>query len=513
MKCVITFKNVAPSARSRSPSPFVRSGGYESTRHRWKLDLSKQQPLPKRTQSLRRASEKGVVPVTSRGHRSALSLSAPVDSLRESSRNNSSGAIQPLTTAHKHGRSVSIISIGATGSLPNNLQGGTDDTVGSQSQRSHHRGASTLGTAARNSSTGKPAPLIWSAAPRRSPYSPTQRSHSSHLHNRSFPPGDYVPSAFAQGKPNESKPVDNFTELVQSSSSSQVSNRPHPIRSSTGITIGSTPTFPFPPAGREDSFGPNFTTQGPSKVLSPISATETPRSSLELYSQSNHSTETLASEYVTSIINRQDLKHGPGPRAGYLTPSGSSSGTEALMMGYVQLLGSFTLDGSLVDLTPFEAIKRKGVIGGQGGGGVVGVESSKRDSGLFGSLGWNSLGQSLGGLIGGQEFSSLKEMKGIANTKAVPIITTPHSILFVDLKLKAGESKAFSYAHTLPTGIPPTYKGRAMKISYQLVVGTQRPQLNSQPQLMRHAEFPFKVLPDVSSKLESRILICCCLQF
>jgi hypothetical protein len=70
------------------------------------------------------------------------------------------------------------------------------------------------------------------------------------------------------------------------------------------------------------------------------------------------------------------------------------------MMGYAQIMGSFTLDGSLINQAPFEEVKRKGVVGGQGGGGVVGVEKTKRESGLFGALGWGNIGESLGGLLG-----------------------------------------------------------------------------------------------------------------
>ena len=102
------------------------------------------------------------------------------------------------------------------------------------------------------------------------------------------------------------------------------------------------------------------------------------------------------------------------------------------MMGYAQIQGSFTLDGSLVDLAPFEQVKKKAVVGGQGGG-VIGVETTKRDSGLLGSFGWGSISNSLGELLGGGELSSIRDMRGIANSKAIPLLSTPQSILFVDM--------------------------------------------------------------------------------
>ena len=168
------------------------------------------------------------------------------------------------------------------------------------------------------------------------------------------------------------------------------------------------------------------------------------------------------------------------------------------MMGYVQIVGAFTLDGSLISLSPFEEIKRKGVIGGQGSGGVVGVEPTKKHGGLLRTLGWGGIGESLGGLLGASEPSSIREMKDIASTRSIPIISTPQSILFVDMTLNPGKSRSYSYSHTLPRGIPPSHKGRAMKVNYNLVIGTQRAQARAQHHLVRHVEVPFRVLPGVN---------------
>jgi hypothetical protein len=166
------------------------------------------------------------------------------------------------------------------------------------------------------------------------------------------------------------------------------------------------------------------------------------------------------------------------------------------MMGYAQIQGSFTLDGSLVNLGPFEHVKRKAVVGGQGGG-VVGVESSKRDSGLLRGFGWGSLTSSIGELLGGGELSSIKDMRGIASSKAIPLLSTPQSVLFVDLKLAPGESKTYEYAFTLPKGLPPTHRGKVMKISYSLVIGTQRPG-GAKEQQVTSVEIPFRVLGSVN---------------
>ena len=236
-----------------------------------------------------------------------------------------------------------------------------------------------------------------------------------------------------------------------------------------------------------------------SRILSPASIGGTPRSSGEFYSMSNNSTETLASEYIAPENSR--LIHRPAHNRQWSSlASMKISQTEVLMMGYGQIMGSFTLDGSLVNLSPFEEAKRKGIIGGQGGGGVVRNESTKRDSGLLASFGWGNIGESLGGLLGGNELSSIKESKSSTSVRSIPILSTPQSILFVDLRLNPGESKSYTYSHPIPKGIPPTHKGRAMKVSYSLVVGTQRSAQIAQQHQVHQADIPFRVLPSVNGK-------------
>ncbi len=236
------------------------------------------------------------------------------------------------------------------------------------------------------------------------------------------------------------------------------------------------------------------------RVLAATSIAGTPRSSGEFYSLSNNSDETLASEYVTQQPLRTQIRSPHNRRTSNLVPSAARA-PESLMMGYAQIQGSFTLDGSLINLGPFEAVKRKAVVGGQGGG-VIGLETPKRDSGLLRGFGWGSITSnitsSIGELLGGGELSSIKEMRGIANSKAIPLLSTPQSILFVDLQLGPGESKAFEYTFRLPKGLPPTHRGKAMKTSYSLVIGTQRPG-GAKEQRVKSVEVPFRVLGSVNS--------------
>ena len=259
------------------------------------------------------------------------------------------------------------------------------------------------------------------------------------------------------------------------------------------------PTASLPPTSQEltylqDQLNP-FT-----RILSPTSMNGTPRSSGDYYSMSNNSTETLASEYITKDHTRLHSRGARSHQVPLLASTRNNKPPEILMMGYGQITGSYTIDGSLIDQAPFEEVKRKGIIGGQGGGGVVRSDSTKQDSGFFGALGWGNIGDSLGGLLGGNELSSIKGTKSSENAKSIPILSTPQAILFVNLQLGPGESKTYSYCHSLPKGIPPTYKGRAMKVSYNLTVGTQHAAKLTQQHHVRQVDVPFKVLPGVNSK-------------
>lgn len=237
-----------------------------------------------------------------------------------------------------------------------------------------------------------------------------------------------------------------------------------------------------------------------SRVITESSAGGTPRSSGDFYSMSNHSDETLASElpYQSQANGRLPATQLHSRQASRsMRPHGNAPAEpETLMMGHAQTMGHFTLDGSLVNAAPFEDVKRKGV---QGGGGVIGVErSSKRASGMFGAFSWGNLGESIGGLLGNDDMSSIAQMKATASSKTVPLLSTPQSLLFVDLCLAPGESSSYHYSFALPRGLPPTYRGRAIKISYHISLGIQRP--GGQP--VKQIEIPFRVLGSVNSRGE-----------
>ncbi|WAO84105.1 Hypothetical protein NCS54_00131100 [Fusarium falciforme] len=493
VKCTIIFKNVAPGpGQPKQPPPQSERSRLASPLH----------GRPK--------SNHGLTPPPSassgRGHRrSALSLSVP-----SSQTHSRSGSVQWPSSAsttdrqpgHSHKRSVSIVSIGSTSTVEDHLQRNEVPTRPQRPHRGHGR-ASSLQIIPRAQNQPSPGPHSASFSPRFS---------SSPLFHASYPPPDRF------GRMSRPPTAPNTPALI-GRRSPRASPRPSP---------NPVPEFHFPAAPSPTAEAPPSLSRSTNEsMLSPRNGAAefnglalrskdgvptineqsapaarilassgvlggTPRSSGEFYSVSNNSSETLVSEYVTQQPVRG---HARPLRRSLGMPSPQSRAPESLMMGYAQLQGSFTLDGSLVSLSPFDQVKKKAIVGQ--GGGVVGLES-KRDSGLLGGFGWSRLSSSLGDFLGGGELSTIKEMRGVANSKSVPLLTTPQSILFVDLQLAPGESRVFEYSFRLPKGLPPTHRGKAVKISYSLVIGTQRAG-GSKEQQVKSVEVPFRVLGSVNS--------------
>ena len=158
---------------------------------------------------------------------------------------------------------------------------------------------------------------------------------------------------------------------------------------------------------------PDYESVSCARIISAQSVSgETPRSSGEFYSLANSTTETLVSEYDPRASAR--ATRGPHHRRHSLLSIGSKF-SESLMMGYAQVIGSFTLDGSLVHTGAFEEVKRRAIVGTHSGGGVVGVESIKHDGGFLSGFGWGGLSSGLGGFLGGGGMSSIAEMKNTAS--------------------------------------------------------------------------------------------------
>ena len=496
VECIITFQNATqPPSSSVSLLSNASHRAMGSRRSQRKLDLLGSQPRPTgvafssgnpsfQGQEARRMDSQYDRPSTTASYQPS-SGQYSLHGKPEYQRNHMSR----LNPRNHHSRSISIISMGSRSSSGSAGQNNTGSKPSAVGKKSHSRSASLQNMPDRRGSRPHNLDEATPWLVGREPLNSTRATiQGPPLQSQSYEKGDSLLES-REKLETSGKRLQNTGRL-----SGIVEHEPAQTNINLPVlTSVSAVTAPLMTVAQ-------LRDTSQSQVLSPLSNSATPRSSLEIYSQSNHSTETLASEYAPSGMLNSPTERVISTRGSRLATSASVSGRpEVLMMGYVQLLGSFTLDGSLINQAPFEAIKKRSIIGGQDGGGVVGIKASKRDNGLLGALGWNSISQSFGGLIGGHEPSSMRSMKGIVNAKAIPIISTPQSVLFVDLKLRAGESQSFRYKHRLPESIPPTCRGRAIKVGYHLAIGIQRPHSVSQSHHLRHVNVPFRVLPSISS--------------
>ncbi|KAI7626253.1 Rgp1-domain-containing protein [Hortaea werneckii] len=532
IECIITFKNIAkppgqdegedelqtplangaPRVRGVPSAPHSRRGSYATGR-------------PQSSRAPSAASSRGAPPPPARGHRPALSLSLVNSGPRNGLHSAPLQARTPTNggmSGKGHGRSLSIMSLGSD--MASETRTTTTTAAAQPSRRpakGHGRSASlqvvprqqtqispVIGSApsrqhsplyeantppALPDGQGDPLPI---RPPRRRPgtisagNTPQLGRQPSHTREDIEGPAPIPDFKFPSSPPRPKQPSPQSGE-----------SRPKPTRSpSTMHSAQQRPLSPRPP----DGWSGALSNLNPVHRVMSESSDGTPRVSSELYSRSNHSDETLASEIPEQ--NGRLLPKPPPSSSSSRQPSAFRQGSgahskpaepETLMMGSAQTMGSFTLDGSLLNTAPFEEVKRKGV---QGGGGVVGVERSKRSSGMFGAFSWNNLGESLGGLLGGDEMSSIGQMKAVAGSKSVPLLSTPQSLLFVDLRLAPGESRSYNYRFHLPRGLPPSHRGRAMKVTYHLALGVQRP---DGQQGMKQIEIPFRVLGSYNSTGEA----------
>ncbi|KAL7624015.1 Golgi membrane exchange factor (Ric1p-Rgp1p) subunit [Parahypoxylon ruwenzoriense] len=499
IKCQITFRNIAPG-------PSQARSSHQHQQPQTPLTERSRQPSP--LLSPRTKPNNGLTPpVSGRGHRSTLSLTVPSNSsrLRGAPQQWTPTLSQPQRPGHAHKRSLSIVSIGSAAALEDQSHANTAPARPQRPARGHGRSAS-LQISPRGGLMSGPQSA---ALPRRA-----FGSESSPVFNHSFPPSKHgfgrlsgpstapnTPGFIGSHSPRRSPgaiPDFKFPMIQSPLPAEGASGSPNTQPNDYSMTSVSGPGEGISLPVRSKDPIPTITEQPvpAARILSTTSiAGGTPRSSGEFYSLSNNSSETLASEYITNpLLNGRMPAHLR--RSSGMSVMSQARLPESLMMGYAQVQGSFTLDGSLINLGPFEAVKRKAVLGGQGGG-VIGVDTSRRGSGLLTGFGWGSISNSIGELLGGGELSSIKQMRGVASSKSIPLLSTPQSILFVDLQLAPGESRTFEYLFKLPKGLPPTHRGKAMKISYSLVIGTQRPG-GTREQQVRSVDIPFRVLGSVN---------------
>ena len=481
LKCIITFRNTAILSESVPPTPrhFPRSR---------QGSISGVLPSPvlangaaSRDQYHRQPSEgfqsgaKGI----ERGHKATASLSIP---LTPAVGSRSPSWTQSTYHPSQHQRSLSIISAGSP------VIGRTDSTNLQSTLQDLRRPSGHARAASLAIVTDSTAPSAERSSNVRTPSTaglrPSLRQPS--LSRNLSPPGGSRSSS-----PSASASVNQRSGAKQALVAST---------SARGKTILDNDEAS---SGKNTPEKPSMFSQltQATTIVSSASATED-RPSIDLRS-SNHSQETLASEHnslfservpalfpvATDARIRQHYHMDPPPRR--------RPRTEKLLMGYAQILASFTLDNALVEQSHFDEVKKKGFVGGQAGGGVIGVKAAPKSGGFLGGLNLNSLQDSIGGLLGQTDMSSTKGMRDITSSRAIPLLSTSQSLLFVDLDLAPGAERSFSFSYILPRGLPSSHKGKAIKIGYNLNVGVQAAPGRKDVQAMRQVSIPFRVFSGV----------------
>ncbi|KAL5051452.1 hypothetical protein BDW71DRAFT_193800 [Aspergillus fruticulosus] len=506
VECTITFKNVAERSEdaNNGQSPHLRKQSRAAVTPRSDSFSLRLPSNPFRNPNRRSYP---VSPRKSPSHRVSSSVSSPL--IGSHSFPPPSTPRNGLSAGHKHKRSISILSIDSEGGI-SSIAG--DKSPRTPSQLTHSRPVRGHGRSA----------SLQVVSRRYEGYEDSAKGLRSPT--RGFPSSD---------SPMQPSPGGMRVDMDVMKPSGPLSGAPNPVRPTPQIrTPGRRPQLPpidfkFPPAPEsETSMAPTpgtpsatardvSTLAAPgqmlqSKVLSASSLSGSHRSSTEFYSLSNNSTETLQSEYTNHsnpMLRASYPRHSRHLSSMESAPPVSSG--QALLMGYAQISASFTVDGSLINQSAFDEVKRQGVVGGAGNGGGVANSrpasssgKSRKGGGFWGALNWNSIEESISGLLSNNDLDGLRDMRGVSSSKSIPLLSTPQSLLFVDLRLAPGEEQSFSFAFTLPSGLPASHKGKAIKISYNLVIGTQRPTGSNEPQKVNRISIPFRVFSGVNAQGE-----------
>ncbi|KAJ5281816.1 hypothetical protein N7478_007188 [Penicillium angulare] len=517
VECTITFKNVAETKSTANPAgeghqrKTSRVANHTSNNNSDSfLGFKSPQGLFSGRRSYSISSQR-----KPSNHRAASSLSTPtIASHSFPPASNPSSTPRSWQPGHSHKRSVSILSIDS--------EGQTDSSPSphynrGKPARGHGRSASLQIVPRRNDS--------YDDSYRKAARAPMRGLPLTESPSESAAPATLKVDTNNIGRPGRPGSIANSpvgpAESLRSARRPQLPSfdfkfPPGPPNEAPNNRPALTPSpkserIPSPSkAPRDVSGGVPRPHQQLARVISATSVNGSSRSSGEFYSISDHSSETLASEYTN--YSAQGSRAPPSVRharhySSAVTSSMKPADSQALLMGYAQVSASFTVDGSLVNQSVFDEVKRKGVVGGQAGsGGLPGrpssasSERSRKGGGFWGALKWTAIEDSINGLLSNNELDGLREMRGVASSRSIPLLSTPQSLLFVDLRLAPGEEQSYSFSFSLPRGLPASHKGKAIKISYNLVIGTQRPSAPNDTQRVNRINIPFRVYSGVNDK-------------
>ncbi|KAJ7730664.1 Rgp1-domain-containing protein [Mycena maculata] len=278
-------------------------------------------------------------------------------------------------------------------------------------------------------------------------------------------------------------PVSPGGTQTPSASSSTFSLALDPIAESA---VSASSSFPYPPTPSPDSptLGPGYDPQPQSPALGPGSAQ--PRA--------------YPPRRATA---HAELGRGPPPlpmppplrSAARTAPLSVPPHTELLLYAYASLSGRTVLAPLAGAGTPALASLKAALRRPPRGGGSLSLQAASgagtsnlglgmAGSGVVGrhrrassfSAGLRALG------LWGRGASGVEVGMGIGadgdgeeDAEApLPTLDVPPEMLAVDLRLGPGESRSYTYTLPLPPSLPPTFKGRTLRFSYELSVGVCR---------------------------------------
>ncbi|KAF8170190.1 Rgp1-domain-containing protein [Mycena galopus ATCC 62051] len=328
------------------------------------------------------------------------------------------------------------------------------------------------------------SPVLPSSISRRSDALPLAASHP-HARKHSILEGmhELVTS------PISPSPTTSFP-LTPSASSSTFSLALDPISEAAAAV------YPYPPPS--PALG-NPAPQPPALTTTGVSAPAA------VYPPRRNSTSTApANPHAQLGLGHPPPQLPAAPRAAHsASASFTPPHTELLLYAYVALAGRAVLSPLTGAGTPALGVLRSallrpargggslslqaaGVGGGLGlglgiptaGGGAQGGARHRRSSSF--SAGIRALGAGIG--IWGRDSGAPQGTSGGPGLGSgaedpetpVPTLDVPPEMLAVDLALAPGASRSYTYTLLLPPHLPPTFKGRTLRFSYELVVGACR---------------------------------------
>ncbi|KAJ7638342.1 Rgp1-domain-containing protein [Roridomyces roridus] len=306
---------------------------------------------------------------------------------------------------------------------------------------------------------------------------------ASHPHARKHSVLDGVAQVETVGSPISPKPRSNTSPL------SQHARKHSAFDGMAQVPLQEILASPISP-GNARAQTPSASSSTFSLALDPIAESAVypypPTSESSVALPVSSSTPTRA--YPPRRSSHADLGHGPPPippRMGGSQTANFAPNTELLLYAYVSLSGRVVISPLSGAATPalssLRTTLRRPARGGgslslqaaSGGVGGLGLGRHRRSSSFSAGLRALVWGGRPAGAGAGAEGESGEGVDGDPEMP-LPTLEVPPEMLAVDLVLAPGESRSYTYTLPLPSNLPPTFKGRTLRFSYELVVGACR---------------------------------------